>query len=83
MIVKSTGVVTIHDKNGALQQREGPYYLHFLDSCIQNYFEGFAYNKVTIGADTVKLLKKEKIDFLKTLGIQLFNYEKQKLLGNK
>ena len=41
---------------------------------MQNYFIGFAYNKVTIGADTMKLLKKEEIDFLKTLGIQHFNY---------
>ena len=41
---------------------------------MQNYFKGFAYNKVTIGADTMKLLKKEEIDFLKTLGIQHFNY---------
>ena len=28
----------------------------------------------TIGADTIKLLKKEKIDFLKTLEIQRFNH---------
>ena len=41
---------------------------------MQNYFIGFAYNKVTIGPDTMKLLKKEEIDFLKTLGIQHFNY---------
>ena len=50
---------------------------------MQNYFEDFAYNKVTIGADTMKLLKKEEIDFLNTLGIQHFNYQKQKLVGNK
>ena len=74
MIVKSTGVVTFRDKNEAVQKREGPVYLHFLEGCMQNYFEGFAYNKVTIGADTMKLLKKEEIDFLKTLGIQHFNY---------
>ena len=41
---------------------------------MQNYFEGFAYNKVTIGANTMKLVQKEEIDFLKTLGIQHFNY---------
>ena len=28
---------------------------------MQNYFESFAYNKVTIGADTIKLLKEEEI----------------------
>ena len=33
---------------------------------MQNFFEDFAYNKVTIGADTMKMLKKEDIDFLKT-----------------
>ena len=74
MIVKSTGVVTFPDKNGAVQNREGPVYLHFLEDCIQNHFKGFAYNKVTIGADTMKVLKKEEIDFLKALGIQHFNY---------
>ena len=74
MIVKSTGVVTFHDKNGAVQKRERSVYLHFLEGCMQNYFEGFAYNKVTVGADTMKLLKKEEIDFLKTLGIKHFNY---------
>ena len=73
MIVKSTGVVTFCDKNGAAQKREGSVYLHFLKGCMQNYFEGFAYNKVTIGADTMKLLKKEEIDFFKTLGIQHFD----------
>ena len=65
MLVKSTGIVSFRDKNGAVQKREGPVYLHFLESCMQNYF---------IGADTMKLLKKEEIDFLKTLGIQHFNY---------
>ena len=50
---------------------------------MQNFFEDFAYNKVTVGADTMKMLKKEDIDFLKILGIQHFNYQKQKLLGNK
>ena len=74
MLVKSTGIVSFRDKNGAVQKREGPVYLHFLESCMQNYFIGFACNKVTIGADTMKLLKKEEIDFLKTLGIQHFNY---------
>ena len=74
MIVKSTGIVTFRDKNGAVQKREGPVYLQFLEGCMQNYFEGFEYSKVTIGADTMKLLKKEEIDFLKTLGIQHFNY---------
>ena len=74
MIVKLTGKVTFQDKNGALQKREEPVYLHFLEGCVQNYFEGFAYNKVMIGADSMKLLKKEEIDFLKTLGIQHFNY---------
>ena len=69
MIVKSTGIVTFREKNGAVQKREGPVYLHFLEGCMQNYFEGFAYNKVTIGANTMKLLQKEEIDFLKTLGI--------------
>ena len=74
MIVKSTGVVNFRDKNGAVQKTEGPVYLHFLECCMQNYFEGFAYNKVAIGADTMKLLKNEEIDFLKTLVIQSFNY---------
>ena len=74
MIVKSTGIVTFREKNGAVQKREGPVYLHFLEGCMQNYFEDFAYNKVTIGANTMKLLQKEEIDFLKTLGIQHFNY---------
>ena len=74
MIVKLTGKVTFQDKNGALQKREEPVYLHFLEGCVQNYFEGFACNKVMIGADSMKLLKKEEIDFLKTLGIQHFNY---------
>ena len=83
MIVKSTGIVTFRDKNWAVQKREGLVYLHFLEGCMQNYFEDFAYNKVTIGADTMKLLKKEEIDFLNTLGIQHFNYQKQKLVGNK
>ena len=41
---------------------------------MQNFFEDFAYNKVTVGADTMKMLKKEDIDFLKTLGIQHFNH---------
>ena len=74
MLVKSTGIVTFREKNGAVQKREGPVYLHFLEGCMQNYFEDFAYNKVTIGANTMKLLQKEEIDFLKTLGIQHFNY---------
>lgn len=39
---------------------------------MQICFEGFAFCKVTIGADTVKLLKKDEIDFLATLGIELF-----------
>ena len=74
MIVKSTGIVTFRDKNGPVQKREGPVYLHVLKGCMQNYFEDFAYNKVTIGPDTTKLLKKKEIDFLKTLGIQHINY---------
>ena len=74
MIVKSTGIVTFRDKNGAVQKREGLVYLHFLEGCMQNYFEDFAYNKVTIGPDTMKLLKKKEIDFLKTLEIQHINY---------
>ena len=74
MIVKSTDIVTFRDKKGAVQKREGPVYVHFLEGCMQNYFEGFAYNKVTIGANTMKLVQKEEIDFLKTLGIQHFNY---------
>ena len=74
MIVKSAGVLTFRDKNGVVQKREEPVYLHFLKGCMQNYFEGFAYSKVMIGADTMKLLKKEEIDFLKTLRIQHFNY---------
>ena len=74
MIVKSTGIVTFRDKNGAVQKREGLVYLHFLEGCMQNCFEDFAYNKVTIGPDTMKLLKKKEIDFLKTLGIQHINY---------
>ena len=74
MIVKSTGIVTFRDKKRAVQKREGPVYVHFLEGCMQNYFEGFAYNKVTIGANTMKLVQKEEIDFLKTLGIQHFNY---------
>ena len=53
MIVKSTGIVTFRDKNGPVQKREGPVYLHVLEGCMQNYFEDFAYNKVTIGADTM------------------------------
>ena len=72
MTVKSTAVVTFRDKNGTVQKRERPVYLQFLESSLQNYFEGFAYNKVTIGADTMKLLKKDEIDFLATLGIERF-----------
>ena len=71
MIVKSTGVVNFRDKNGAVQKKERPVYLHFLEGCMQNYFEGFAYNKVAISADTMKLLRKEEIDFLKTLGYNI------------
>ena len=66
IIFKSAGIVTFRDKNGAFQKREAPVSLHFLESSMQNFFEDFAYNKVTIGADTMKMLKKEDIDFLKT-----------------
>ena len=45
---------------------------------MQRCFEGFAYSKVTIGADTMKLLKKEEINFVKTLGIQHFIDQEQK-----
>ena len=45
MTVKSTGVVTFSDKNGAVQKREGRVYLQFSEGCMQNYFEGFAYNR--------------------------------------
>ena len=32
---------------------------------MQNFFEDFAYNKVTVGADTMNILKKEDSDFLR------------------
>ena len=32
---------------------------------MQNFFEDFAYNKVTVGADTMKILKKEDTDVLR------------------
>ena len=32
---------------------------------MQNFFEDFVYNKVTVGADTMKILKKEDTDFLR------------------
>ena len=50
---------------------------------MQNYFEGFAYSKVTIDADAIKLLKKEEINFLKTLEIQRFIDQEQMILENK
>ena len=65
IIVKSTGIVTFRDKNGTVQKREGPVSLHFLEICMQNFFEDFAYNKVTVGADTMKILKKEDTDVLR------------------
>ena len=72
MIVKSTLVVRFRDKNGTVQKGDESVYLHFLERCMQNYFDGFAYSKVTIGADTIKLLKKEEVAFLKILRIQRF-----------
>lgn len=68
-------VVTFRNKNGkngTLQKREELLYLHFLESSVQNYFEGFAYSKIMVETDTMELLKKEKINFLKTLGIRRF-----------
>ena len=74
MIVKSTGAVTFRAKKGAVPKREGPVYLHLLEVCTQNYFEGFAYNKVVIGADTMKLLKKEQQSLLVECIIDQFKY---------
>ena len=72
VVAESAGVVGFNNKNRIVQRREEPVYLHFLESCMQNYFEGFAYDKDTIDADAIKLLKKEEINFLKTLEIQRF-----------
>ena len=63
MIVKSTVVVIFREKNRTVQKRESPVYSHSLESCMQ-YFEGFAYSRVTICADAIKLLKKIEIDIL-------------------
>ena len=64
MIVDSTGLVTFCDENQMVQKRETQVYLHFLESCMQNYFEGcFASSSIMADADKIQLLKREKIKF--------------------
>ena len=69
--MKTTGIVTYPDvKNGGpLVKKEGNVYLHFLEECLTNYFDSFKYANIVVPDDTRKSLKKQEIDFLKSLGV--------------
>lgn len=70
LIVKSTGVVKFTEKQGNLQTREGPVYVHFLEDCLKSYFDNFSYQNVDVTEDTQKCLTGDERSFLKSLGLR-------------
>ena len=70
LIVRTHGVVEFTDRQGRFQRKEGPVYLHFLETCLKSYVEGFNYDKLIVQADTNRLLKEEEKEYLQTLGIK-------------
>lgn len=69
VIVKSHGVISYTDKQGRLQKREGPVYLHFLEDCLKEYFTEFEYKNIEVPVGTNKLLEADEKVFLKSLGV--------------
>lgn len=73
LIVKTTGIVTYPDprNSGQLVKKEGNVYLHFLDECLNNYFDSFKYENIVVPDDTRKSLKSSEITFLRSYGINI------------
>ena len=71
LIVRSHGIVSFTDKDGHLQQREGPVHVHFLEDCLKNYFKDFEYGKIFVPEDVSKMLKNDEIQFLRSLGLNV------------
>ena len=76
MIVKSFGNSCYTDKNGTLQQKYGPQYVHLIEECLLRYasqihdksFETFPFNVIAVDAQTMEKLSGNEKDILKNLG---------------
>jgi len=71
LIVRTTGKQKFKDKKGKVQVRDGPLYFHFLESCLNNYFQSFEYKNISVPEDTKNGLTEQARNYLSSLGLNI------------
>ena len=79
MVIKSFGTSRYTNKNGKLQDKSGPQYIHFNEECFLRYadrmhnksFESFPFNVIKVDAETMKKLSEMEKNTLQTLNIKV------------
>ena len=79
MVVKSFGTSPYTDKNGKLQEKYGPQYIHFNEDCLLRYaagqhnktFGSFPFDTIKVDTETMKKLSEHEKDTLRSLNIKV------------
>ena len=71
MLVKTTGVREITDKEGKRRKITGNVYLHFLTKCLKSYVSNFNFGMIVAPKQTQERLPKDGAEKLKNCGVKL------------
>lgn len=69
VLVKTTGLREITDKDGQRKRYTGKIYLHYLTKCLKLYDQNFDFAKVSVPKKTQELLPANALHILKTKGL--------------
>lgn len=77
VLIKTTGVREITDKDGKQKRYMGNIYLHYLTKCLKSYDQKFDFLKVNAPKKTQELLPARAVESLRTKGLTLVQLDRQ------
>ena len=81
LVVKSRGRISFMNKQGEMDSKLCPLYIHFKAECLKEYarrihdvhYEAFPFSEITFGKDTLARLPEEVKVFLEETGMDVSN----------
>eukprot|EP00794_Sanderia_malayensis_P005835 gene5835-6532_t len=74
VLIKTTGVREITDKDGKQKRYTGNIYLHYLTKCLMSYDQKFDFVKVNVPKGTQELLPAHAVESLRAKGLTLVDF---------
>ena len=88
LVVKSRGRISFMNKQGEMDSKLCPLYIHFKAECLKEYarrihdvhYEAFPFSEITFGKDTLARLPEEVKVFLEETGMDVSNNQEESSL---